>query len=89
MGMESPETAHKADDSCRGSTAVGCVQTRRIGGFFFWLGRFLLVGLELNHYSAVIERWTGARQTFSRRPAGSGDLELAWGLSNHAGERFT
>lgn len=38
MGMESPETAHKADDSYRGSTAVGCVQTRRIGGFSFARG---------------------------------------------------
>ncbi len=36
--------------------------------------------VELNRHTAVIERRTGARQTFRRRPVAVGEIVLAWEL---------
>jgi len=36
--------------------------------------------VELNRHQAVIERWTGAQQTYRRKPVAIGDVVLAWEL---------
>jgi hypothetical protein len=36
--------------------------------------------IELDRHVAVIERRTGARQTFKRRPVAVGEIALAWEL---------